>query len=401
MLATLIIFAASYTVIAIGRLPGFRVGRASAAVIGATAMIAVHALTLDQAFLAVDYNTLVLLFGMMIVIAYLRISGFFRLAAAKGLRHTRGPRQLLIAVILISGVLSAFLLNDAVCLALTPLVLDVTRSLRRNPVPYLLALAMASNVGSTATITGNPQNAIIGMASHIRFGRFTLALLPVAALGLALTAAVIVVSFRNEFRSTERFEFKPEHVRVLPGVMWKAFATALGMVVLFFLGYPAPLVALVGAAILLFTRRVKPERVFTEVDWPLLMMFGGLFVIVAGVETTPFFKALPGLATHLSLSNVGVLSGLSAILSNVVSNVPAVLLLKPFIPHLSHASQAWLALAMSSTLAGNLTVLGSVANLIVIQSAGREVEVSFWDYFKVGAPLTLLTLSIGILWLSR
>ncbi len=401
MLATLIVFAASYTVIAIGRLPGFRVGRASAAVIGATAMIAVHALTLDQAFLAVDYNTLVLLFGMMIVIAYLRISGFFRLAAAKGLRHTRGPVELLIAVVLIAGVLSAFLLNDAVCLALTPLVLDVARSLRRNPVPYLLALAMASNVGSVATITGNPQNAIIGMASHIGYGRFTLSLFPVAGLGLALTVAVIVASFRNEFRFTERFAFESEHIRVLPGVMWKSFVTAFGMVVFFFLGYPAPLVALVGAAFLLFTRRVKPERVFTEVDWPLLMMFGGLFVIVAGLERTPFFQALPSLAAHVRLSNVGALSALSAVLSNVVSNVPAVLLLKPFIPHLAYSARAWLALAMSSTLAGNLTVLGSVANLIVIQGARREVEIRFWDYFKVGAPLTFLTLAVGILWLSR
>jgi Na+/H+ antiporter NhaD/arsenite permease-like protein len=401
MLAAVAIFLVAYTVIGVGRLPGFRIDRTSAAIIGAVAMIAVGALSLNEAVAAVDYNTIALLFGMMVVIAHLRLSGFFRLAGAGVLRHARRPITLLIAVVCVSGFLSAFLVNDAICVALTPLVLDVAIALRRNPVPYLLALAMASNVGSCATITGNPQNMIIGTASGVSYRAFAEALSPVAALGLVVTVVVIARFFPKEFRGSQRLDAESRRAHASRALMWKSIAAVSGMVVVFFLGWPAPITALVAAAFLLFSRRVKPEKVLSEVDWSLLALFTGLFIIVAGVQKTTLFSLLPSAASHLRLGNAVVLSTLSGILSNLVSNVPAVLVLKPLIPALANPSRAWLTLAMSSTLAGNFTVLGSVAGLIVLHGARRKVEISFWDYFKIGAPLSVITIAIGILWLRR
>jgi Na+/H+ antiporter NhaD/arsenite permease-like protein len=401
MLAALAIFLAAYTIIGVGRLPGFRIDRTSAAIIGAVAMIAAGALSLSEAVAAVDFNTIALLFGMMIVIAHLRLSGFFRLAGAGVLRHARRPMTLLISVVCVSGFLSAFLVNDAICLALTPLVLDLAIALRRNPVPYLLALAMASNVGSCATITGNPQNMIIGTASGISYRAFAEALSPVAALGLIVTVIMITWFFPKEFRGPQWLDGESRRVHASRALMWKSIAAVSGMVVVFFVGWPAPITALVAAAFLLFSRRVKPEKVLGEIDWSLLALFAGLFVIVAAVQKTTLFSLLPSAAAHLRLGNGVVLSTLSGILSNLVSNVPAVLVLKPLIPALANPSRAWLMLAMSSTLAGNFTVLGSVAGLIVLHGARRKVEISFWDYFKVGAPLSVITIIIGILWLGR
>ncbi|MGH9446812.1 MAG: SLC13 family permease, partial [Terriglobia bacterium] len=271
MLATLIIFAAAYAAIAIGRLPGFPISRASAAVVGAVAMIAVGTLSLHDAFLAIDYNTIALLFGMMVVVAFLRLSGVFRLAGASALKHTNRPIVLLIVVVGFSGVLSAFLVNDAVCLAFTPLVLDVASDLRRSPAPYLLALAMAANVGSCSTITGNPQNMIIGSASGIRYPAFAAALSPVAAAGLVLVVVVIVCFFRNEFRLSGRFTAQPgpggpvqpvlpaQPLQLDRSLIWKPVLATVGMVVFFFLGLPPAVVALVAAAFLLCTQRANHE----------------------------------------------------------------------------------------------------------------------------------------------
>jgi Na+/H+ antiporter NhaD/arsenite permease-like protein len=401
MIAALAIFVVSYTVIGIGRLPGFRIDRASGAVIGAISMIAVGVLSLGEAFRAIDFRTIALLFGMMIVIAYLRLSGFFRLAGAGVLRHASGPTTLLIAVVGVSGFLSAFLVNDAICLALTPLVLEVAVAFRRNPVPYLLALAMASNVGSCATITGNPQNMIIGAASGISYRAFAEVLSPVAGVGLILTVLVIVWFFPKEFRAGPRFESQTKRVRASWPILWKSIAAVSGMIAVFFLGWPPAQTALLAAAFLLVTRRVNPGKVFAEIDWSLLALFTSLFIILAGVERTTLFSMLPAIVGRFGLGSIVVLSALSAGLSNLVSNVPAVLLLKPLIPSLADPSRAWLTLAMSSTLAGNFTVVGSVAGLIVVHGARHKLEISFWDYFKVGAPLAVITIAFGILWLSR
>jgi len=394
------IFAGTYLVLAIGGLPGFRIDRTGAAVIGASLMLGCNVLTFDEAIQAVDHSTLVLLFGMMIVVANLRLSGFFRVVAARAVEHAHRPKTLLAAVIAVAGLFSAFFVNDTMCIVLTPLVLEVATALGRNPVPYLLAVAMAANVGSVATITGNPQNMLIGNMSGIPYRNFAGALTPVALAGLMLTFLVIVLSFRKEFRDVERVNVAPLRVRVNRVLMLKSLAMSAGMIVFFFLGWPVAKVAVVAGALLLITRRVKPEKVYHEIDWALLAMFAGLFIVVAGVEKTSLEEDLVALAAQYHLDRAGVLTSLSAALSNLVSNVPAVLVFRPIIAHLEDARRGWLLLAMSSTFAGNLTVLGSVANLIVVQRSRREAPISFWQYFRVGAPLTLLTLVVGTLRLA-
>ena len=397
MIAALFIFLGTYLVLTIGRLPWFRIDRTGAAIIGASLMVAFRVLTMDEAIRSVNHETLILLFGMMIVVANLRLSGFFAMVSAWAFEHTHHPLALLAAIVLVSGVLSAFFVNDTMCLVLTPLVLDIVTRLRRNPVPYLLAVAMAANIGSAATITGNPQNMMIGAFSQIPYRTFAAAIAPISAVGLILTIVLIALLYRREFIDVPRIDIEKPRVRVNTALLWKSVAAAGAMIILFFMGLPVSKVAVVTGAILLITRRVKPEKVYREIDWSLLVLFAGLFVVIAGVEKALLTGDILTLVKRLQLDRTGVLTVWSAILSNLVSNVPAVLVFKPFISSLTDPQHAWLTLAMSSTLAGNLTVLGSIANLIVIERSRRTIKISFIEYLKVGVPLTLLTLWIGVL----
>ena len=399
-MAALLIFAITYLVLAVGRLPGFRVDRTGAAIIGASFMVGVNALSLEEAYRAINFDTIILLFGMMIVVANLQLSGFFELVAERVVERARSPLLLLIAIVAVAGFFSAFFVNDTMCLVLTPLVLEIAVALRRNPVPYLLAVAMAANAGSAATITGNPQNMMIGSFSGIPYRHFLATLAPVAVLGLVLAVLVIFVAYRREFMTTEPVRVAERTVQVDRWLMWKSLIVSLAMIVMFFAGWPVPKVAIVAGAVLLISRRVSPEKVYRAIDWPLLVMFAGLFIVIAGIGKTSLEQDLAAVAGRLHLDNAFVLSGLSAMLSNVVSNVPAVLVFKPFVTQLANPQRAWLVLAMASTLAGNLTVVGSVANLIVIQQARHKVQIGFWEYFRVGAPLAVLTILAGAAWIT-
>lgn len=393
----LLIFLGTYIVLAIGGLPGFRVDRTGAAIIGASLMIGFNVLSMEEAFRSINYETILLLFGMMIVVANLRLSGFFAAVSTMVVRHAHQPLVLLVAIVLVSGFFSAFFVNDTMCLVLTPLVLDIVLRLKRNPVPYLLAVAMSSNIGSVATITGNPQNMMIGTFSQIPYRTFLMRLAPVALLGLVLTVLVIFVRYRREFIHGPRVEIQQPRVRVNRVLMWKSLVAAVVMIALFFAGWPVAKVAILVGALLLITRRVKPEKVYREIDWSLLVLFAGLFIVVAGIEKTSLPQELSALAAHFHLHRPSVLSLFSAVISNLVSNVPAVLVFKPLIATLPDVQLGWLTLAMSSTLAGNLTLLGSIANLIVVERARRHVEITFLEYLKVGAPLTILTIGVGVL----
>ncbi len=399
--AAIAIFAMTYLVVAIGRLPGFRLDRAGAALVGASLMVAVGALPLEEAPKAIDFDTIILLLGVMIVVANLRISGFFHIVNGWVVTRARSPIVLLASIVLVSGIFSAFLVNDTVCLVLTPLVLDLVTRLRRNPVPYLLAIAMASNIGSTATITGNPQNMIIGSLSHIPYATFAAALSPIAGIGLVLATGLIALVYRSEFRTRQPLRAEPRPAHADWPIIIKSVTVSLAMIAAFFAGIPPAEAAIVAGAVLLLTRRIKSEKVYAEIDWTLLLMFAGLFIVVAGLEHSVLSPEVIGAVGRLQLDRVPVLSAITAILSNIVSNVPAVLVLKPFVAQLQSQQQAWLTVAMASTLAGNFTLVGSVANLIVVQRArAQNVEIGFWEYFKVGAPLTILTIGIGVLWLA-
>jgi Na+/H+ antiporter NhaD/arsenite permease-like protein len=401
VIAAALIFAATYLVMAIGRLPGLRLDRAGAALVGASLMVASGTLSLDEAYRAIDLDTISLLLGMMIVVAHLRFAGFFHLANRWIARHARRPILLLAGVILVSGGLSAFLVNDTVCLMLTPLIAELTIGLRRKPVPYLLALAMASNIGSAATITGNPQNIMIGSFSHIPYADFAAALAPVAAAGLGLIFLLILLAWRGEFLTRARLEALEPRFRWNGALLAKTLIIAAAMVAAFFLGQPPAKAAIVAGALLLLTRRVKPERVYLEIDWSLLLLFAGLFIVVAGMEKALIGPEALAAAARLDLGKPAVMAVVAAVLSNLVSNVPAVLVLKPFVHNLAEPRLAWLTLAMAATLAGNFTILGSIANLIVVERARRHaIAIDFWTYFKLGAPLTVLTIAIGVLQLS-
>lgn len=396
----ILIFLGTYFVLAVGRFPGLRVDRTGAAMVGASAMVAAGVLSFNEALAAVDWSTLVLLLGMMIVVSNLRLSGFFRAVSAWVVRRAHRPITLLAGIVAVAGGMSALFVNDTMCLVLTPLVLEVTLALRRNPVPYLLAVAMASNAGSVATITGNPQNMMIGSLSRIPYPVFAMKLAPVALISLALTFVVIAVLYRREFRGDPLNAEGVLRVRVNQPLMFKSLLVAAVMAGFFLAGWPVAQTAMVAGAVLLVTRRVKPEKVYHDIDWPLLALFAGLFIVVAGVEKSSLDEDLFALARGYGLDHIGIFTVFSAILSNLVSNVPAVLVFRPMMPQLTDPQLGWLTLAMSSTLAGNFTIVASVANLIVVQRARQEVKIGFLEYFRAGAPLTVLSLTAGALWLA-
>ena len=402
MITALIIFLITYLFIGLRQIPRLHINRPAGALVGAVLMIVLGVLTLDQAFSAIDMHTLLLLLGMMIITVYLRTAGFFELMADKMLSFSKTPLQLLILVSLSSGLLSALFVNDTICLLYTPIILEVTIQLGINSMPYLLALATSSNIGSVMTVTGNPQNMLIGIYSKIPYLSFLGALFPVALAGLAVSVAVIWMVYGKEMKAGA-FPSRPRmpEYRVNKPLLVKALLVCGAVLVSFSLGYPYSLVAAAGAVALLVIGGVSTERVLEGVDWTLLLFFSGLFVVMHGVKVSGLAAAMIEKAGDLTvLSPLGRIAGLSAVsvvLSNLVSNVPAVMLLKPLVETLGSGQSMWLALAMSSTLAGNLTLIGSVANLIVAQQARKRVEIGFMEYFRVGAFITVITIAIGIL----
>lgn len=399
---TLFLVALTYAGVALGGLPGLRMNRATVALVGAAAVVATGGLDMEQALAALDLHTMLLLFSMMVLNANLRLSGFFSLVAAATLKGARGPRSLLVMLLVTSGLLSALFLNDTICLMLTPLVLEVTRRLRRNPLPYLIGLATSANIGSVATITGNPQNMLVGMSSGLGYVEFLVELGPVAALGLVLNYGILVLGFRDEFaRPFQEGPPTPLRVHVYRPLLYKSVAATILLLFLFVAGMPVARAAFLATSVLLVTRRLKPEKVFAEFDWQLLVLFSGLFVVTAALEGAGWGTFLAEKLGLLVGQGLVGLVGLTAVLSNLVSNVPAVLLLRPFVSGMEDTRQAWLAIAAASTLAGNLTLLGSVANLIVAEQARhRKVTVSFGAYLRVGLPLSLATLLLAWAWLA-
>jgi Na+/H+ antiporter NhaD/arsenite permease-like protein len=398
LLTAAIIFAATYLVVALGRAPGIRLDRTGAAVVGAAFMVAFHVVTPERAYAMVDLGTLVLLFGTMVIVGHLRLAGFFRWVAAAVARRAVSPRQLLAGLVAVSGLLSAVFVNDTICLALTPLVLEVSTALGVRATPYLLALATASNIGSTATLTGNPQNMLIGVASRIRYRDFFAALAPVALLGLVIDFLVIALVYRRELADPFPCRAEPR-ARLHPFLTLKSLAAAAAMLAWFFAGANVSMVAFTAGAALLLTRRVKPEKVFLEINWNLLVLFAGLFVVVGAAREAGVTGALFDLLRVRQAHGAAPFAAAVAVMSNLVSNVPAVMLFSHLVPELPDPRRAWLTLAMASTLAGNLTVVGSIANLIVVEGARKLCPISFREYLKVGVPVTLLTLAAGVLML--
>jgi Na+/H+ antiporter NhaD/arsenite permease-like protein len=397
--AAWIIFFASYLVFALGKFPGLKIDRPGMAIIGAVLMVAFRIVPASEALRLIDFGTIVLLFSMMLLVGYLHLAGFFDWVTEHVIANLQ-PRHLLPAVIFMTGILSAFFVNDIVCLVLVPFVLLATRRMGLKPLPYLLAVATSANIGSVATITGNPQNMLIGSFSGISYRDFLLHLGPVALIGLFLDWLIIRRLCSAELAVTEP---KATGSAVPPAATdhLRKPAIVIAIVLVGFIGgVPPAMMAAVGAAIMLITRTRNPRLVYDEVDWGLLVFFIGLFLIVGGAENAGLTRYLFDFANRFNLQNAGIFTTTTAILSNIVSNVPAVMLLKTLVPGFTDPHTGWLLLAMASTLAGNLTITGSVANLIVVERAHDEVQIGFWDYSRVGIPVTLVTLAVGWGWLA-
>lgn len=398
---TLFIITLTYVGIAIGGFPVLRVNRTTIALIGVGALLGFGLLKFDQISQLLEVNTLVLLFGMMILNANLQLAGFFRLAGGLILKWTNSPKTLLALEILVVGVLSALFLNDTICLMLTPLILDITRSAKRNPAPYLIALATASNIGSVATLTGNPQNMIIGIASGISYLGFAAALTPIALLGMGGIWLVLILFYRREFSAARFDALEISEPRLFRPLLYKSLLVTTGLLLAFMFGVPIAEAAFIAGCILLFTRRVHPEKVMNQVDWNLLVFFAALFILTGVIELNHLTDGLFLLLQPYMNTGALALTGISVILSNLVSNVPAVLLLRPAVMALPNPHAGWLTLAASSTLAGNLTLLGSVANLIVAETAAKHgVQLAFWEYTKSGFVITVISLILGIFWIQ-
>jgi Na+/H+ antiporter NhaD/arsenite permease-like protein len=401
-LPALAIFALTYFAVATGKLPPLRLDRAGAALAGAVAMGVIGAVNRQQALDAIDFPTLALLLGMMVVVANLRLSGVFTVTAQSLLTRARSGFGLLALTVAGAGVLAAFFINDVVCLALAPILIEAVRMVGAPPEPFLLALATASNIGSTATITGNPQNMIVAGYAHLTYRTFALRLTPIALAALLADYAIIAYLYRDRLRLIGRPSSGAMlRNRHLPRrLMWKSAAIALGTLLGFVAGYPTYMVALAAAALALLTSRIKPQRVYQLIDWTLLLMFAGLFVVVAGLETTGIQDEVLKIAGVGNLAHPVTLAMVVAALSNLVSNVPAVILIKPLYHSFANQNSA-LVIASASTLAGNLTVLGSIANLIVLEEAHKQhIDITFREYLRVGLPVTTVTLILDIAMLS-
>jgi Na+/H+ antiporter NhaD/arsenite permease-like protein len=401
VIGALVVFSLTYLVIASRQLHFIGLDRPAGATVGAVAMVVIGGLPMDAALRAIDLHVVTLLFGILLIAAYLTEAGFFRLCAYLVLTRARSARSLLFALTFVAGALSALLLNDTVCVLLTPLVVAVVAEARLPPLPYLLALASASNVGGVVSFSGNPQNMIVGAAAHgtIGFAQYLLLTLPVGAVCLAANAGALAWMFRHELPSgplAERSPPRPALDRVLAA---KSLAALAAFAVMAVAGVSLSGAAMSAAACLMIIARTPPRRAFASVDWQLLVFFAGLFVVVAGVAHVGLldrvFHALSPVIGRGDPIGDAAFIALVVIASNLISNVPLVLVAVAWVPHLTDPTWGYVMLAVASTLAGNLTLFGSVANVIVMESAGPRGEIGFWRFLRYGAVLTTVDLVVA------
>jgi Na+/H+ antiporter NhaD/arsenite permease-like protein len=363
-------------------------------------MIATGVMTPERAYRAINYDTLALLLGMMLISAYLYLAHFFEWAADLVLNFSRTPARLLFYVTLSSGILSALLVNDTICLMLTPLIVAVIRRGKLPLLPFLIALATSANIGSAATLVGNPQNMIIGHFSHISFPEFSRSLLPAALVGLAINFFILRFGFRKILRETAID--RADHLA--PKLERGLFTLVCVVLVSIFAGFLAGLnlawTAMTGAALVMVFARRDTHDVLRLVDWHLLLFFAALFIVVDGLSDTglpdAIYSRLQPIFGSSTPAQAWNLTWFSVVGSNVFSNVPFVLVAGNWIARFAEPTLMWKVLALATTFAGNLTIIGSVANMIVVESARDHIQVGFWDYARFGIPVTILTTAAGV-----
>jgi len=393
----------TYAGVAIGGIPGLALDRTGIALLGAIAMVASGELSTSEAVRSIDVPTVLLLYALMVVSSQFRLGGFYTWVAVRTTGFMNKPERFLLALMTVSAALSAIFMNDVVCLAFAPVLTVGVLNAGRNPVPFLIGLAVSSNIGSAATIIGNPQNMLIGQLGRLDFGRFLLWCTPPAVLSLAAAYLILKTLYRKDFSADavpgERMDDSwPSFNRHQSG---KGIVAAILLIGLFFTSIPREVSAICIAGILLCSRSMHTRSLLGLVDWHLITLFCGLFIVIRGLEASgvPLVIIETFAARGIDIRNPFALTAISFILSNIVSNVPATMLLTKFLDPANHLQ--WYVLALSSTFAGNLITIGSIANLITFEQArGVGVVVGFREHAKVGIPVTLASFIIAVSWLT-
>ncbi|WP_018121830.1 SLC13 family permease [Wohlfahrtiimonas chitiniclastica] len=407
MNSTVIIFLLVYTVMALGKFPGLKLDRTGAALVGALAMLVMGAISGQEAWNAISYPSLGLLFGLMVVSGAFGVSGFYRFAAERVATLKVSPPKLLAILIVVSGVLSSVLTNDVVVVAMTPLLIAVTLSRGLNPVPFVLAFCFAANTGSAGTLIGSPQNMIIAQQLELSFtGLLKVAGVP-AVLSLLIVWAAIVLIYRNRWDLPPFYRKSHDtspNVAVLNTVETiKASIVTVAVIIAFMLNiWPQAIVALAGAAVLLMNRKISSQDVLKEVDYSLLILIMSLFVVNAAMAKTGLPQALLGdlKAIGLNLNDPLSLFFSSAVLSNIVGNNPAVMLLAPYVHVGSNADVLGAALVLGTGFSSNLIVFGSLAGIIAVEeSAKYGIMISFKEFAKAGVPVACICLAMAAAWI--
>jgi Na+/H+ antiporter NhaD/arsenite permease-like protein len=393
--AGIAIFAVTYLLIAGRRLRWLPIDRPAGALLGAVLMVAAGVLGPHEALKAVDYETLLLLFGLMGIGGFLAIDGFLDRAAAWMAARCGTRRRLLGAMVWGAGALAALITNDAVCVLGAPLVLAWVRRLGLPPLPFFIGLATAANTGSVATLVGNPQNMLCGRLGGLDYGDFLLRMAPVAVAGLAINHGLLLLLFRRELDGP--LPAAPAE-RIFDGRSAFTLTVLAGTVIAGLAGADLAWTAAGGFTLLLAGHRRETSGIWTRVDWTVLVFFAGLFVAVGGFTACGASARVLARAP-LSGSPDAATSAFFLLGSNLFSNVPFILVVADGMARFDDPRLAWELLAMASTFAGNLTLLGSVANIIVAEKARETGGMGFWAYLRVGAPVALLTTALGTAWL--
>jgi len=392
-----------------------KIHRTKIALVGAVAVLLLQIMPQAEAVHSIDFNTLGLLIGMMMIVAISRTTGIFQYLAIKAAKKVKGdPLRIMVVMFILTAVLSALLDNVTTVLLLTSIIFAITDVLKINPMPFLIVEILASNIGGTATLIGDPPNIMIGSATGLGFNDFLINLAPVATLVAIVTIAILYFIYRKDM------VVAPENQQKIMNMDEKAFltdpvllrksifvlvATIAGFVLHQIFHYESATVALAGGAVLLLISGAEPEEVFHEVEWNTIFFFIGLFVLVGGLEVTGVITLVAKWALEITQGNLMMMNflilWLSAFASAFIDNIPFVATMIPLIKSMAElggvdVTSLWWTLALGACLGGNGTLIGASANLVVMSIAeAHGTPIRFKDYMKIGLPMMVVSIVIA------